>query len=159
MRTSDTLPEKWYDHQLSSQELKQFIAEERNGKENKSVWIGIVEPEAAERIKTVCGDEVSKIMLESGAVRHSYNKAHHNLADTDLEYAVTVINSPSTIIALSNQKHRDSEVLSFKGNINGEIYFLEAVRPKHQGWLSLVTCYRPKKAGQGSNAAKTAPRS
>jgi hypothetical protein len=152
-------PEQWYAHQLSSQELKHFIDEERNGKENKSVWIGMVESDAARRIKAVCGAEVSKIMLESGAVRHSYNKAHHNLEDTDLEFAVAVINNPATIIELSGQKHRDSEVVTFKGNINGEIYFLEAVRPKHDGWLSLVTCYRPKKAGQGSNAAETAPQS
>jgi hypothetical protein len=151
--------ENWYSHQLSAQELKQFIDEARNGKENKSVWIGMVEPEAAKRIKAVCGAGVSKIMLESGAVRHSYNKTHHNLEDNDLEYAVAVINNPTVTIGLSNQKHRDSEVLTFKGNINGEIYFLEAVRPKHDGWLSLVTCYRPKKAGQGSNAAETAPRS
>ncbi|GHT53256.1 hypothetical protein FACS1894106_3870 [Spirochaetia bacterium] len=149
----------WYSHLLSPHELKRFIDEERNGKTNKSVWIGMVEPEAARRIKAVSGAAVSKIMLESGAVRHSYNKAHHNLEDNDLSYAVEVINNAATIIEVSSQKHRDSDVLTFKGNINGEIYFLEAVRPKHDGWLSLITCYRPRKAGQGSNAVETTPRS
>ncbi|MDR1931654.1 MAG: hypothetical protein LBQ57_02410 [Spirochaetales bacterium] len=150
--------EKWYDHQLSTEELKKFIEEARNGKENKNAFIGTIQHSTAERIKAICGKNISKIMLESGAVRHSHNKLHHNLKDDDLLYAVEVINSPISIEP-SPTKHRDSSVLTFKGYINGEIYFLEAIRPKHDGWLSLVTCYRPQKAGQGSDAAETAPRS
>jgi hypothetical protein len=148
----------WYTHQLTTEELKEFIVEAKKGKENKNAFIGIVKTEAAQQIKAICGKVISKIMLESGAVRHSLGKIHHNLEEDDLLYAVEVINNPISI-EVSPTKHRDSEVLSFKGNVNGEIYFLEAVRPKHKGWLSLVTCYRPKKAGQGSDAAETAPQS
>jgi hypothetical protein len=149
---------KWYTHQLSPGELLDFIDEARNGNINKNAWIGVVRTEASERIEAVAGIRVSKIMIESGAVRHAYNKAHHLLEEDDLLHAAEVINNP-TSIELSPRKHRDSSVLIFKGNINGEIYFLEALRPKHEGWLSLISCYRPKKAGQGSDAAKTAPRS
>jgi hypothetical protein len=150
--------EKWYTHQLNPDELRGFIDEARNGSANKNAWIGVVQTEVSERIKAAFGARVSKIMIESGAVRHAYNKAHHLLEEDDLLHAVEVINNPASI-ELSPRKHRDSNVLVFRGNVNGEIYFLEAVRPKHDGWLSLVSCYRPKKAGQGSDAAKTAPRS
>jgi hypothetical protein len=150
--------ENWYMHQLSPDELRGFVEEARNGNTNKNAWIGIVQTEASERIKAAAGVRVSKIMIESGAVRHAYNKAHHLLEEDDLLLAAEVINNP-TSIELSPRKHRGSQVLVFKGHANGEIYFLEAVRPKHAGWLSLVSCYRPKKAGQGSDAAETAPRS
>jgi hypothetical protein len=126
--------------------------EARNGNTNINAWIGVVRPEVSERIKAIAGLRVSKIMVESGAIRHSYNKEHHLLEENDLLHATEVINYPVSI-ELSPRKHRDSNVLIFKGNI----YFLEAIRPKHGGWLSLVSCYRPKKAGQGSDAAETAP--
>jgi hypothetical protein len=150
--------EKWYLHQLSRGELEGFISEARTGRANKNAWIGQVNPETAARIRDILGVDISKIMVESGAVRHSYGKKHHNLEDDDLFHAVEVINKPLSI-ELSPQKHRDSTVLVFKGNVNGEICFLEALRPKHEGWLSLVTCYRPKKAGQGSDAVETTPQS
>jgi len=150
--------EPWYTRQLTQDELKRFIADAKAGKDDSKAWIGSVEPGTAQKINDLLGVQVSKIMLEGGSVRHSHKKAHHNLEEDDLLYAVDVINNAISI-EISPQRHRDSDVLIFRGDINGEIYFLEAVRPKHEGWLSLVTCYRPRKAGQGSNAAKTAPRS
>jgi hypothetical protein len=150
--------ELWYTHQLTQDELKRFIADARAGKDDSKAWIGNIDPGTAKKIEALIKVQVSKIMLEGGSVRHSHKKAHHNLEEDDLLYAVDVINNAISI-EISPQKHRDSDVLTFRGDINGEIYFLEAVRPKHEGWLSLVTCYRPRKAGQGSNAAETAPRS
>jgi L-threonylcarbamoyladenylate synthase len=149
---------EWYSHQLTTEELKKFIEESRTSRSDNHAWIGNVEAGTALRIKAISGVDISKIMIEGGAIRHSYNKAHHNLEDTDLLHAAELINKAKSI-ELSTQKHRGSDVLIFKGDINGEIIFLKAVRPKHGGWLSLVTCYRPKKAGRGSDAAKIAPRS
>jgi hypothetical protein len=148
----------WYTRLLTTEELAEFIDEARNGKENKNAFIGLVESGTAKRIKAICGKDISKIMVESGAIRHSYCKKHHKLEKDDILHAVEIINNAASIEP-SGTKHRDSEVLIFKGNNNGEICFLEAIRPKHDGWLSLVTCYRPQKAGQGSNATETAPRS
>jgi hypothetical protein len=149
---------EWYSHQLTTEELKKFIEESRTSGSDNHAWIGNVEAGTALRIKAISGVEVSKIMIEGGAIRHSYNKARHNLEDNDLLHAAEIINKTKSI-ELSTQKHRGSDVLIFKSDSNGEIIFLKAVRPKHGGWLSLVTCYRPQKAGRGSDAAKIAPRS
>ncbi|GHV73121.1 hypothetical protein AGMMS49940_04230 [Spirochaetia bacterium] len=143
----------WYSHQLSFQELKQFIDEARNGKENKKAFIGTVESAAAMRIKAVCGEDVTSIMLESSSIRHSHGKIHHNLEDDDLLHLVDTINS-ATDIKLSPKKSENNKVLEFKKNINGEITFVEEVRINHGGWLSLVTCYRLKKQRRGDAPRK-----
>ena len=63
--------EKWYKRQLTQDELKVFIEEARTGKNNNQAFIGIVETSAAQRIEDICGKKVTKIMIESGAIRHS----------------------------------------------------------------------------------------
>ncbi|GHV38097.1 hypothetical protein AGMMS49546_07790 [Spirochaetia bacterium] len=136
--------EKWYSHQLSLQELKQFIDEARNGKNNKKVFIGNIIPEASERIKTICGKNVLRVMLESEGVRHSYKKAEHNLKDDDLLYIVDIINT-ATEICLSGTTHQNNQCLEISKDIDEKITFVMEVRIKYGGWLALVTCYRHKK--------------
>jgi len=147
---------KWYSHLLSNGELKTFIAEARTGKENKKAFIGTVGPEAQKRIRAVCGKDVTAIILESSAVRHAYSKEYHHLENDDLLHIAEVINNPIDI-ELSDKRHQDNEVLTFKGEINGEIDFVEEVRVKHNGQLALVTCYRPKKAGRGPTLRQSVP--
>jgi hypothetical protein len=147
---------KWYFHQLSEQELKQFVEEAQKGKDNNKAFIGTVDPEIAGRIKKLCGKDVKAIILEGNAIRHAYGKKNHNLEDSDLLHIVNVINNPADI-ELSDKSHQGNAVLTFKKDINGEIDFVEEVRVKHNGQLALVTCYRPKKAGRGPTHTQNAP--
>ncbi|GHT72102.1 hypothetical protein FACS1894110_26340 [Spirochaetia bacterium] len=133
-------------HQLSQQELRQFIDESRNGKDNKKVFIGTIEPETAEKIKNICGEDLSDIVLDSEHVRHSYNKINHNLESDDILHSVEVINN-AIEIKLSPKLNHGSKVLIFKGSVNGGIFFAEGIHSKN-GYLSLITCYRPKKSGR-----------
>jgi hypothetical protein len=142
---------EWYSHQLTIWELEKFIDEARNGKDNQKAFIGTVEPEAAKRIKDISGEDISngtmvRIMLDSEHIRHAYNKISHNLESNDVLYAVEVINN-ATEIKLSPKLNHGSKVLIFKGNVHGEIYFAEGIHSK-AGYLSLITCYRPKKSGR-----------
>ena len=133
--------EPWYTHQLTHEQLKLFIEEARTGKSNKKAFIGTVTPDAVQRIKSICGKKVQRIMLESGAIRHSYSKDYHLLEDDDIFYYIDVVNT-STDIQFSGKKHLNNDVLTFTKDINGKILFAVEVRVKHEGWLSLITCYR-----------------
>ncbi|GHT56846.1 hypothetical protein FACS1894109_07170 [Spirochaetia bacterium] len=136
-------PENWYLHRLSSQELEQFIDEARNGKENKKAFIGAVEDDAANRIKAVCGKDVSNIMLESEGVRHSYKRADHNLRDDDLLHIVDIINT-ATDIKLSITTHQNNECIEISKDMGEKITLVMELRIHYGGWLALVTCYRHK---------------
>jgi hypothetical protein len=136
--------ENWYDHQLSGEEFQQFVEEARTGKANKKAFIGTVVPEAAQRIETVCGKKIANIMLESEGIRHSLNKASHNLKEGDLLLIPEVINT-ATDICLSDITHQNNKCLEFSKDIVGGITFVVEVRIHHGGWLALVTCYRQKK--------------
>jgi hypothetical protein len=153
---NDNNSEKWYSHQLSTDELKQFVEEAKKGKDNNKALIGTVTREIAGKIKDLCGKDVKAIILESSSVRHAHSKKNHNLEDDDLLHIVSVINNP-TDIELSDKSHQDNVVLTFKKDINGEIDFVEEVRAKHNGQLALVTCYRPKKAGRDLTHTQSAP--
>jgi hypothetical protein len=133
--------EPWYSHQLTPNKLKIFVEESRTGKSNDKAYIGTVTPVVAKRIKDICGKKVDKIMLESGAVRHSYSKDYHLLENDDILHYVDVINT-ATDIKPSGKKHLNNEVITFTKDINGKILFAVEVRIKHGGWLSLITCYR-----------------
>jgi hypothetical protein len=135
---------KWYDCQLSEDELKAFVAESLAGKENKKAFIGTIASEAVQRIEAVCGKKVGRIVLESEAVRHSINKASHNLHDGDLLRLVNVINT-ATDIKNSQIHHQNNKCLEITQDIDGNITFVVEVRVKFGGWLALVTCYRQKK--------------
>ena len=103
--------------------------------------IAVEAADAAQRIEAVCGKKVGKIMLESGAVRHSYSKDYHLLENDDIFHYVDVVNT-AVDIRLSGKKHLSNEVVTFTKDINGEILFAVEVRMNHGGWLSLITCYR-----------------
>jgi hypothetical protein len=133
--------ESWYLHQLTHDELKVFVKESRTGKTNDKAFIGAVTPAAAQRIEAVCGKKVVKIMLESGAIRHSYSKEYHLLEKDDIFHYVDVVNT-ATDIQLSDKKHLNNDVITLRKDINGQILFAVEVRVNHGGWLSLVTCYR-----------------
>jgi len=138
--------EKWYKRQLTQDELKVFIEEARTGKNNNQAFVGIVETSAAQRIEAVCGKKVNKIMIESGAIRHSYKKVNHNLNNDDLLHIVDAINT-ATDIKFSATKHQNNECLEICKNIDGNITFVMEVRIHYDGWLSLVTCYRQNRGG------------
>jgi hypothetical protein len=133
--------EPWYLHQLTQDELKVFVEEARTEKSNDIAFIGIVAPDAAQRIESACGEKVGKIMLESGAVRHSYSKDCHLLENDDIFHYVDVVNT-ATDIRTSGKKHLNNNVITFTKDINGNILFAAELRIRHGGWLSLVTCYR-----------------
>ena len=142
----------WHSHLLSDGEFKQFVMESLASRDNRKAFVGYVMPEAANRIKKVCGISVTKIMTDSGAIRHAYTRKHHNLERDDIFHIADVINT-ATDIELSTEKNQNNQVLYFRKDINGVITFVEEVRARHDGWLALVTCYRQRKAGRRSNAA------
>ncbi|MDR1215191.1 MAG: hypothetical protein LBK25_00755 [Treponema sp.] len=133
--------EKWFTRLLSTNELKAFIDNAKIGNKNEKAFIGLVMPDAAERIQAVYGQGVKKIMLESEAVRHSYRVAYHNLQDDDLLLFADVVNT-ATDIKLSDTKHQNNTVIQMRKNIGEKIIFTVEVRIKHGGWLALVTCAR-----------------
>jgi len=140
------MKEKWYHKQLTQDELKVFIEKSLTGNNNDQAFIGILETNAAQRIEAVCGKKVEKIMIESGAIRHSYKKANHNLKDDDLLHIVAAINS-ATDIKISIQKHQNNKCLEICKDIDGKIIFVMEVRIHYGGWLALVTCYRQNRGG------------
>jgi hypothetical protein len=133
--------EPWYIRQLTNDELKVFVEKARAGKTNDKAFIGLVTASAAQRIEAVCGKKVEKIMLESGAIRHSYSKEYHLLEKDDVYYYFDAVNT-ATDIRLSGKKHLNNDVITFTKDISGQILFAVEVRVNHGGWLSLVTCYR-----------------
>jgi hypothetical protein len=137
-------PENWYSRQITPHELKQFIDEAKSGKDNKKAFIGKVKPDAAKRIKEVCGKDVSNIMLESEGVRHSYKRTDHNLRDDDLLHIVDIINT-ATDITLSVTTHQNNECIEISKDIGEKITLVMEFRIHYGGWLALVTCYRHKK--------------
>jgi hypothetical protein len=138
----------WYLHQLTQNELKTFVSESRAEKSNKRAYIGTVISAASQKIEVVCGKKVSKIMLESGAIRHAYKKSNHNLRDDDLLNLVYAINTATeTNIKVSDKTHQNNECLEISKEIDGEIIFVMEVRIHYGGWLSLVTCYRKNRGG------------
>jgi hypothetical protein len=151
--------------QLKAPELEKFVDEARNGKDNQKALIGTIGLETIRKIKAICGEDVSKIMLDGEHIRHSYNKISHNLKSDDILYSVEVINNAKEI-TLSPKLNHGSKVLLFKGNVNGDIFFAEGIHAK-KGCLSLITCYRPKKsrrdpdgtleANPGANVRNGAP--
>jgi hypothetical protein len=102
--------ELWYLHQLTQDELKVFVEESRIGKSNNKAFIGTVTPAADQRIEAICGKKVGKIMLESGAVRHSYSKDYHLLENDDIFHYTDVVNT-ATDVWLSGKKHLNNEVM------------------------------------------------
>ncbi|GHV93751.1 hypothetical protein AGMMS50293_00710 [Spirochaetia bacterium] len=143
--------DKWFSHLLSEDEFRQFVIESLGTKANKKAFIGYVRPEAAKRIKDICGITVTKIMADSGAIRHSYERTYHNLEQDDIFHIADVINTAMDI-ELSTDTNQNNQVLYFRKDINGMLTFVEEVRAKHDGWLALVTCYRKRKAGRRSDA-------
>jgi hypothetical protein len=137
------MAEKWYSRQLSEDELKQFINAERNGKANKKAFVGLVEQEAALKIKQICGKNIKGIMLESESIRHSYKKAEHNLFDDDLLKFVDLINSADDI-RLSEKAHQNNACLEFSKTTEDTLTVVVEIRTHFGGWLALVTCYRKK---------------
>jgi hypothetical protein len=138
--------DQWYLRQLTQYELKEFVEKARTGKGNSIAYIGTVVPAAAQRIEAVCDKKVGKIMLESGAVRHSYRTLNHNLKDNDLLHIVNVINT-ATDIKISDTLHQNNECLEIRKDIGGELTFVMEVRIHYGGWISLVTCYRENRGG------------
>jgi hypothetical protein len=136
--------ERWYSRMLSPDEFRQFAAAALAGERHQKAWIGVVSPVAADRIRTVSGKAVSKIMIESDSIWHSCKKSVHNLQPDDIFHIVDVINTAGHI-QRSGKQHQNNEVLEFHKDVNGIITFVAEVRAHFDGWLALITCYRQKK--------------
>jgi hypothetical protein len=138
----------WYKlSPLTKDELKQFINDSLQGKykQPKIAYIGDVCTDAALRISDLCGEIVSKIRIDSGTIRHAHGKKTHNLLQDDILCCADVINT-ATDVTVSDEYHLNNTVLEFRKEINGLITFITEVLVNYGGWLSLVTCYRQKKA-------------
>ncbi|MCL1992525.1 MAG: hypothetical protein FWG66_06240 [Spirochaetes bacterium] len=138
--------EKWYNKELSREELKAFLEKAGAGKSNDQAFIGVVSQDAAKRIEAVCGKKIGKIMIESGGIRHSCRKSSHNLEEDDFLHIVDVVNT-ATEIKLSDKKHQNNDCLFISKDIGGKITFVMEVRIHYGGWLALVTCYRKNRGG------------
>jgi hypothetical protein len=132
---------------LTTEELRRFINYSLINTEKKEAVIGIVNEDISQKIKEISNETVSEVRIDGDHIRHSYNKSAHNLESDDLLHSMEVINKP-TEIALETKLNHGSKVLIFKGNVNGEIYFIEGIHAKG-GYISLITCYRQRKAGRG----------
>jgi hypothetical protein len=139
---------------LSGEAFRQFVSDSLSGDGiiNKKAFIGTITEEAIKRIQVVCGKNVCKITVDTGAIRHSYKRIEHNLEPDDIFHIIDVINT-ATDIKLQAKKHQNNETLLFQKDINGEITFLTEVRITNKE-LALVTCYRKKKVRQRSDGPK-----
>ena len=154
----------WFTRELSPAEFAVFVAEAMTGTKGvqPKAFVGTVTPEAGRRIEAVCGVTVTKIMADSGAVRHAYKKAEHNLLENDLLLMREVVNA-ATDIHLSLVQHQNNICIEMSKDEAGILVFVFEARQNFGGWLALVTAYRQSlgkkvEAGRHSDAAK-APRS
>jgi hypothetical protein len=134
---------------LNKDELKNFIDRALNTKENARAKVGIISKETRGKIKEICGEDVSHIEVDMAHVRHALNKPAHNLESSDILLSEEAINNAQEI-KLGDELNHGSRVLEFKADIGGKIYFIESIHKKGDGFLSLITCYRQKKARRGS---------
>jgi hypothetical protein len=134
----------WYSRILTPDEFRQLVAGALAGERHKKAWIGMIEPSAADRIRALCGKSVTKIMVESDSIWHSYKKGQHNLHFEDIFCVTDVINTAS-FMERSAEGNQNNEVIKFRKDSNGLITFVMEIRVKYEGWLALVTCYRLKK--------------
>jgi hypothetical protein len=137
--------EKWFRNVLTGSQLKQFIADARNGKNPGNALIGMVSDSTKKKVKELTGIDVTKIILEGTSITH-VDAQRHKLEADDIEKCVEIINNPIDTILSPKKTAQGLDVVCFKGNINGIIYFLEVVHKNYDGWLSLKNAYRPKKA-------------
>jgi len=96
------------------------------------------------KVKELTGIEVNKIVIEGTSIAHADNPKH-NLRDDDIEKCAEVINNPVNVKLSPRTNEQRLKIIEFEGNIDGVIYFAEAVHKKHGGWLSLASVYRPSK--------------
>ena len=142
---------KWFQHELSHEELKRYIEVVRKGKRENAL-IGKIANQTMIKIKSLIGTDITKIIFESSAIIHAEKDAKHHLKEDDLLKRIEVINNPQNV-KVSPRKNRGCPVLLFEGDNNGTIIFVERVHIKH-GELSLITAYRKNEAGQGSTGSK-----
>jgi len=135
--------EKWFRYVLTDSELKQFIDDARSGKEPGNALIGMVSDSTKEEVKRLIGVEVNKIVIEGTTIAHADEPKHH-LRDGDIEKCAKIVNNPISVKLSGKTNEQGLKIIEFKGNIDGVIYFAEAVHKKHGGWLSLASVYRPQ---------------
>jgi hypothetical protein len=136
-------------HILNEDELKNFIDRALKTKENVRAKIGVISKETRGKVKEICGEDMSHIEVDMYHIRHALNKPAHNLESSDILLSEEAINNAEEI-KLADKLNKGSQVLEFKADIDGKIYFVEGVHRKGDGFLSLITCYRQKKARRGS---------
>ena len=142
---SKSRDDKWFRQVLNEEEFKQYIKDVRDGKKPGNALIGMVSESSKAEVKTLTGVDVTKSIIEEGSVIHT-DDPKHLLDPDDILKNVEVINNPVSIKLSPEKSKQVLDVIIFEGNINGKIFFVEVVHPKHKGWLSLKTAYRPKKA-------------
>ena len=137
--------------------LHDFIQETLKNRKASHKWmkIGVVAPDARERIEQKCGAKISEIHIDNSGIIHAMTQAHHNLEPDDLFHAVDVINT-TTDICLSSKRHKSNDVLVFKKDMDGEITFLTEVHVKNN-YLLVFNAWRLAKARRDPDVAKRPP--
>jgi hypothetical protein len=136
----------WFTHELSPAEFAAFVADAMSGTKSvqSKAFVGTVTPEAGQRIKAVCGITVTKIMADSGAVRHANKKTEHKLCEGDILLMREVVNT-ATDIHLSTLQHQNNVCIEMCKDEAEILIFVFEARKNFGGWLALVTAYRQKK--------------
>ena len=101
--------EKWYKHELNSEELKKFIENAREGKEGNAL-LGKVSDKTRNIVKEKTGIMVSKIILEGTSVIHA-EESKHKLKPDDIENCVRIINNPTNVKLLPTTDNQRIEII------------------------------------------------
>jgi len=144
----------------TKEEVKQFLKDAINTKEERRISLGSVSDSAKERIKDKTGKDVNRIILDSGEIRHAMKKPEHHINLSDLERIGEIVNSTNEI-TLEDEKHQNNDVIRFVEEVENGINLIMEFRAR-KGDLSLVTAYREKRAdapmknpGQTSETLRT----
>jgi hypothetical protein len=144
----------------TKEEVKQFLKDAINTKEERRISLGNVSDSAKERIKDKTGKDVNRIILDSGEIRHAMKKPEHHINLSDLERIGEIVNSTNEI-TLEDEKHQNNDVIRFVEEVENGINLIMEFRAR-KGDLSLVTAYREKRAdapmknpGQTSETLRT----
>lgn len=128
----------------TKEEVKQFLKDAINTKEERRISLGNVSDSAKERIKDKTGKDVNRIILDSGEIRHAMKKPEHHINLSDLERIGEIVNSTKEI-TLEDEKHQNNDVIRFVEEVENGINLIMEFRAR-KGDLSLVTAYREKRA-------------
>jgi hypothetical protein len=140
----------------TQEEFQDFIKQSLENRDgiNRKVKIGEMTENARKRMKEICGKSVSNIGIDNDGIIHAHQDKH-NLEPDDLLNAADIINTAANI-SLSERKHKQCDVLTYKKYINGDIDILVEVH-ESKDYLMIFDAMRKKKAQRRPDATKLSP--